>query len=576
MANLPIRGLGSVGFVPDVSPYDLPLNAYSRADNVLFEDGKLKRGFVLRTVYDFATDYVTTSSIVSKDNTGQDNFYVCNLSLDVRRYSNGVFTSQIDSNYSTITTPSGAGTATNSALLGDVVYFNKAGSKPIYKLTGENFFRELYPKAGAEAGVTSTWGSSGTTWTCNALRPFGDFMVALNMSEGAASYPARVRFSDPVTIGQPALNWDAADTTNSAGFTDLAQLEGGIVDGLSLNNQFIIYGKNEAWLMEFVGGQFIMNFRRLYADQGVININCVKEIDNNHYVFGADDIYRHNGTQKESICDGRVRDFIFDNMAAGMENRCFVHHSERFKKLFFCFQSTDPYAEWIHNSYCNRAAVYDYAANTWSFMDLPNVVSGSEANIRSFLTYDTIDQNVSYENIGGTYDDTKAADTRNEVFFNTYQRIETPSSTISYPVASSDVYYDRTHNSFLALDTALSSTSVVSPFEVKMNALPKVERTGIDLDETGLETRRYKNLSALYPQMSSATGSRLTISVGAADLPNNAPNYTTSYSFNPTTEYHLNTRASGRYLSYKLEASNVGDYFEISGIDAEFMTTGKR
>jgi len=575
MANLPLRGLGSTGVVPDVSPYDLPPSGYSRADNVLFEDGKVKRGYVLRTFHNFNTEYTCTASVSHQDATGLDNFFICNLGYDCLRWNNDQFVSVNNSTYHTVTTPAAPETPMNGAVLGSVVYFNKAGSVPIYKLSSDTFFRELYPKAGSPAGVTSTWGDGGTTWTCATLRPFGDYMIAMNMTEGAGAFPSRVRFSDPVTSGQPALNWDASDTTNSAGFVDLAQLEGGIVDGLSLRNQFIIYSHHEAWLMELVGGQFIFNFRRLFADEGVLGINCVAEVGDYHYVFGRDDIYRHNGTQKESISDGRVRDFIFNNMAGNFKHASFVFHDPRFSKILFCYKSVDSNTAWSESTHCNKAAVYDYVNNTWSFMDLPNVVSAASFVSTSNLTYETV-AGLSYENVGGTYDATITGKQDGTVFFNSLTHIETPADANAYPAASADVYYDRTHNSALALDTILSASSVISPLETKMNALPILERTGIDLDEAGLETRRYKSLSALYPQMISSTNSTVNFSVGAADLPNNAPNYTTTYPFNPDTEYHLNTRASGRYLSYKLETSNVSTDFELTGIDAEFLTTGKR
>ena len=43
MTNLPIRGLGSVGAITDIDPYSLPINAYTRAKNVRFNEGKVTR-----------------------------------------------------------------------------------------------------------------------------------------------------------------------------------------------------------------------------------------------------------------------------------------------------------------------------------------------------------------------------------------------------------------------------------------------------------------------------------------------------------------------------------------------------
>ena len=41
MTNLPIRGLGSVGVITDIDPYSLPINAYTRAKNVRFNEAKV-------------------------------------------------------------------------------------------------------------------------------------------------------------------------------------------------------------------------------------------------------------------------------------------------------------------------------------------------------------------------------------------------------------------------------------------------------------------------------------------------------------------------------------------------------
>ena len=50
MPNLPIRGLGSVGVVTDVDPYNLPINGFTRGKNVRFHEGKVTHGPVFRDV----------------------------------------------------------------------------------------------------------------------------------------------------------------------------------------------------------------------------------------------------------------------------------------------------------------------------------------------------------------------------------------------------------------------------------------------------------------------------------------------------------------------------------------------
>ncbi len=48
MPNLPIRGLGSVGVVTDVDPYNLPINGFTRGKNIRFNEGKVSHGPVFR------------------------------------------------------------------------------------------------------------------------------------------------------------------------------------------------------------------------------------------------------------------------------------------------------------------------------------------------------------------------------------------------------------------------------------------------------------------------------------------------------------------------------------------------
>ena len=66
--------------------------------------------------------------------------------------------------------------------------------------------------------------------------------------------------------------------------------------------------------MEFVGGQFIMNFRKLFTDAGLINQNCVVEVEGKHYCFGPADLFVHDGTTKQSICDERTKNFIYSGL----------------------------------------------------------------------------------------------------------------------------------------------------------------------------------------------------------------------------------------------------------------------
>ena len=178
----------------------------------------------------------------------------------------------------------------------------------MYRINGGTNFADI-PNQSSATG--DNWVSS---WRTESLRSYGDFLIALNMIEGSSSFPTRVRWSNLAQANNVPDSWYAADTTKSAGFNDLVQMKTGIVDGATLGSNFIIYSKDQVWLMEFVGGTFIFNFRKLFSETGLINANCAIEVQNKHFCFGTDDIYTHDGNSKVSIADERVKSYIFNGI----------------------------------------------------------------------------------------------------------------------------------------------------------------------------------------------------------------------------------------------------------------------
>ena len=139
--------------------------------------------------------------------------------------------------------------------------------------------------------------------------------------------------------------------------------------------------------MEFVGGTFVFNFRKLF-DAGLINQNCVIEVEGKHYVFDSQDVYVHDGTTKQSICDERTKNFIFQSLNTQKSDVCFVQHNdEPERNLLLLLQWRRTHVAFPNATRCNRAASIFYRNNTWTFYDLPNVSAGTTANVNSVTTY---------------------------------------------------------------------------------------------------------------------------------------------------------------------------------------------
>jgi hypothetical protein len=310
--------------------------------------------------------------------------------------------------------------------------------------------------------------------------------------------------------------------------------------------------------MEFVAGTFIFNFRKLFGDEGIINQNCVVEVDGKHFVFGNNEIYVTDGTSRQSISDERVRQFVYTGMNKKNADRFFVQHNEALSEIYFCYQSGDSLVNFPDTVRCNRAAVYNYRNNSWSFMDLPNVSAGATANVNTVSTY--ANATGTYALIGGSYYD-------QEDSFNRHTLMVGNQDTAN-GIASSKLW---------ALDLA-DEGSVAFNIDSTATKEPSLERVGIDLDEIKQPLDGYKVITRMLPQISTQNTQNTTVSFefGASDIPNQNPNYTASASFDISTDYKIDSRAAGRYLSYKMTVS-AGDYkdFQFSGFDLDVTTTGK-
>lgn len=548
--TLPVRNLGSVGVITDINPYNLPLAGFTAANNVRFDEGKIKRSVVFRTVYDdlenstinSGADFKPRACLGVVPSSGFDSIIMVSDQYLIYEYTNNSVTNVTGTLSATpsVTLPF------TTCVLADVAYINRPDAVPTYRLpSGTNF------------ATLPNWDAN---WRCAALRPYGDFLLALSMTEGAVSYPNRVRFSDIVTANAVPTTWSETDTTASAGFNDLVQMTTPIRDGLSLGTNFIIYSSTEVMLMEFTGGSFIFNFRKLFSDDGVINQNCIVEADGKHFVFGTTDIYVHDGNTKQTIADEKVRQRIYSTLNIKNANRCFVLQNKELSEVYFCYQSGDSLLGFPETERCNRAAVYNYANNTWSFIDLPNVSAGTTANLNTITTY--ADATAAYNTIGGSYFEQGDSFGRHTIM-----------------VGDANTNNDLTYNKVFALDLAEEGSSIAFGIDEDATKPPMFERVGLDMDEMKQSIDGYKVITRLLPQLSTLNtdNTGFNFQFGASDIPNQNPTYGTSVTFDTATDYKIDSRAAGRYLSYKVTL-DVDDYkdFSFSGFDIDVTTTGSK
>jgi hypothetical protein len=536
MAIVPLRDFGKLGVITDVDPYDLPLNAFSFAKNVRFEDGKVQRGSVFRSVGPLSSTPVHL--IGYQDQNGNDTNLYHSYDGFLRVYPGNASVSPAS------WTAVDADAPVTSCILQNVVYVNRPDRLPWYRNKDSVGLFAPIPSA-----VSPGWDP---TWRCEALRTVAGVLVALNMTKGPASYPTMVKWSNFATYGNVVPDWDFASPTSSAGENTLADMQGAIIDGFPMRNRLYLYGRDETRYMEYIGGNDMFRFERAF-DKGVINANCVVEDSNLHYVFGDNDIWYHDGVSEKSLATGRVRRFIYRTMDKNKSSRFFVTQNKRQNEIIFCYVSNDAYISFSSTTIgCNRAAIYNTASQTWSFHDMPVVTCAGLLQPTLGTTFDG-SAPTSWESVGGSWSSTGGDDQYNVVFGNCTDGV--------LPVAL------RSFASF-------TSTSTTQALDDAANRGAYLERLGIDLDELKASLRGYKLVSSIYPQgRLDPDAQPITFTFGIADHPNEVPYWGIPQTYD-STWYKLDFNQAGRFLAMKAE--QLTDYrdFSLMGMDADLMVLG--
>lgn len=542
MVTLPVRGLAQQGIIRDIAPYDLPLNAWSGGTNVRFANGKACRAPVFRTA-SALTPLTDGAGVVSyKPTSGYDSLFGLDSGGSAALWTPGSGMSDVSG---VGFTPSVAATQHTSCTLSDILYIARGTHLPRYW--------------GAASSVFATLPNWPGTYKTGIIRSFYSFLVAFGVNKAGTNFPNLVKWSDATLAGTYPATWDPTVATNLAGETPLSQLNSQITDAQNLKGVMMIYGLRQSWVMEYTGNAtFPMVFNKLFEDRGAISVNCSVEANGQHYVFGPTDIWTHDGTSAQSIATDRVRQWVYQNLNASLASRCFAYHDPTLTTVGFAFCSADSDTPFGTTLGCNKAAEFNYGNNTWGFRDLPCITAATTGNANLALTWTTCPGTLTWANMGGSWADQR--DTFKPALF-------VVGNTDSNPTGISANLY--------ASDPMDKGSRVALPADAFANTASFVSRDGIDLDEAKVPLSNFKWVSNVYPQANIYRDIPITLQLGTAATPQGLPNYTNTILFNPSTDYQLNTRSSGRYLSMRFQVTGLADW-EITGFDLDILSGGRR
>lgn len=538
--TFPVRRLGSAGIVPDVFPADLENpSAFTGGVNVRFKNGQVSRAPVFRGIADLAIEPCHILA-VPPSSSGYEEVIVVSADYSKFLRLNGEVLEDLSPPGQT---GSATGQVVTSGFLGGVTYVNRESHAPLCKRPMDDTFVPL-----------PNWPSGDY---CRVLRPYKDQLIALGVTKQGTFFPTMVRWSDFAYFGDAPSSWDPGDPTKSAGENIVNEMTHTLVDGRSLRDHFALYCTSSVWLMDYVGGNDIYVFRKVFDDRGVINANCVVQVGGMHYVFDRSDIYVHDGVTERSICDERTKGFIFGSLDYSKAHLCFVQHDPKLNEVRFSYVGQDDFTGFQNASTgCNRQAVYNYTNDSWTFYDVPNIVSGTRAALISGSTWDE-DQTTRFRDAGGAWMTTEGDEDRHTL-------------VASRADASQGLTASRVYGQDL-----INGGRLFLPVHPETLKDARLERVGIDMDFYGKRLTQHVNWQAVWPQVDMDVPSDCHWEFGGNDQVGVAPAWGGPYTFDPSVESKIDLRDSGKYLSWRFVCSGEGD-FALSGFDVQLLVRGRR
>lgn len=510
MARVIVPTVGEFGLLADQPPQELPVNAWSRVENMRFRGGKAERVGGHQLI--FSAPSVTPYHLVTYEVNGARWVVHCGLASVFA--DNGTSRSDI-----TGTAPTGtAADRWTSSVLNGVLVLNNGKDVPSY------------------------WGGTGTlaslpgwdaAWKCRSLGAFKAYLVAFGMTKSGTEYPHQVKWSHFADPGAVPTSWDETDETKEAGEVDLAETTDQAVDQLPLGDANILYKQRSMYAMRFIGGSQIFEFRRLPGNYGMLARGCAAVTPKGHVVLANGDIVLHDGvSEPQSIVSDKLKESFFQlELDADNSDKCFVVANPARSEVWICYPE-------VGYSVCTAALIWNWDSNTWGRRDLPNVTHATSG----VITYASAD---SFDSGGSeTFDDDTLAFNQDE-FGPTESRLLLASTAPAIYIADS------------------SSSFAGSPIYAV------IERMGLAFDDPEL----VKTLASLVPRFTAPEGSTVYITFGAQMDAEGPVTWGDRITYTVGSTRKADSFATGRFLAVRIETEG-GPKWSLKSYTADIVPRG--
>lgn len=508
--KITIPALGSVGIVRDVPAHELPLSALSDVQNIRMRNGSAER--ITGDQATFATPSVTPYGLWLYSTDSKS--YLVHAGLAAFYVDDGSTNPPTRTDI-TGTPPTGdIGDRWTGGVLGGVLVVNNGVDKPMFwgGDTAANF------------ATLTNWDAN---WTCKVMRPFKNYLVALDVVKGSTRYSHMVKWSAAAEPGT-LPTWDETDPSTDAGEVDLAESGDQMVDAVQLGDSLIIFKSSSAYAMTYIGGQYIFQFRKLPVIGGMLTTGCGAQVPGGLVVLTPGDAVFFDGVQAKSILTGKLREWLFGNLNSEYFNRAFVSANLQRSEVWICV----PFGG---SNYCNKAIIWNYEENTLTERDLVDASCG-------------ISGQFVYQETWGGDSDTWADD----------------ESTWNYSGA-------QLAQNFMVIGTT-EPNLLIADVGGAFHGTPhesKIERTGLSFDKPDT----VKVIKSVTPRIDAVAGTVVYIQVGGAMDAEGDYTWSDPVTYTVGTTRKADAFATGRFLAYRIYSTG-SPIWSVRSIDLDVQEMG--
>lgn len=497
------------GFISDTPGYEAGPDFYTGCRNVIFREGFAKRILGNRDAYSTALGVASPTQIMHAINceVSDVNYWLLFEEDGTAWAIEGSNATQIDNS---LLVSEDMPFLHSSALLNGLPIYSNGNDEPVYW-------------AGANLTTLPGWTA---TESCKFITVFKFHIFALNIDGPSGTFPNLLRWSAAAEPGT-VPNTFVPSASNEAGDVELSDSPGALLCAYPLRDQLVIYKRSSMYTAQYVGGNNVFAFRKVQSASGALTARSVCDVNGRHFVVSDGDIILTDGTNRRSIGESRVKDYLFNSLDQDNYRNLFCSYNRGRDEVIVGFPSAG-------SEFCDQALVYDVSRDAFGVRDLDDIVAAPVG-----LVNDDVESNTWADRSGDTWDS-----------------------------AASEVWGSST------IQTARDSLVLVGATTLEQQDTNDAVTVAATLSKSGItfgEPERVKFCRRVHVRAKPGFGT-LYVRLGASMTPNGTVTYSPEAALTEP-EQIVNCFAQGRYIT--VEIRSAGDEaWELTGIDIEAELRG--